>query len=129
MPRSVTANATEALLGAIYLDGGLEAAREFILTHLADRIGESLTQRHVRNHNSRLQHLTQRHGLGVPPYEVRSVRGPDHERSFAVCAMVGTRRFEPAEGPSKKIAEQRAARIAYKILEVELDEQGSSADP
>jgi ribonuclease-3 len=122
LPRSVLANATEALLGALYLDGGLEETRRFILEHLSDLIVHAEEPRRSRNHKSMLQHLTQRQGRGTPTYRILSVSGPDHSRTFEVCALIGERSFPAASGPSKKIAEQRAARNALRVL-AEADEQ------
>lgn len=123
LPRSVVANATEAVIGALYLDGGIERCRAFLIGYLAAPIHHSSRPRHSRNYKSQLQHHTQAQGIGTPSYEVIAMEGPDHERTFSVCAEIGERRFPAATGSSKKVAEQRAARNALRVLGAELDEQ------
>ena len=119
IPRSVIANCTEALIGAVYVDAGLEAAREFVMSRLDDRIRQAVRRRDVVNHKSSLQQWAQKRGLGTPIYQVQDVRGPDHERTFQVFAVVDGREFLPSKGLSKKAAEQRAARTALRLLEAE----------
>ena len=121
IPRSVASNAAEALIGAIYLDGGIEVARQFVLRELGSFIRRGSTKRPATNHKSLLQIQTQELGLGTPSYEVLSVSGRDHERTFEVRARLGKRTFPPASGPNKKRAEQRAAKNALRALGRDVD--------
>ncbi len=125
VPRSVTANATEAMIGALYVDAGFDPAREFVLRHLGDLIRRSSTKRPASNHKSLLQLHTQRLALGTPTYQVLAVTGPDHERTFEMRALLNDRVFPSAIGANKKKAEQRAAKLALRILEAE--EKGLAA--
>ena len=127
VPRSVVANATEALIGALYVDAGFVKAQAFVLAQLGDLIRRSSTKRAATNHKSLLQLHTQRLALGTPTYEVLAVSGPDHERTFEVRARVNGRSFPSASGANKKKAEQRAAKHALRILEGE--EKGSPVAP
>lgn len=129
LSRAVIANATEALIGALYEDGGFEAARRFVLEHLGPRVERSVARRDSVNHKSLLQEFTQQLGHGTPTYEVLAVHGPDHERSFDVRAVLERRTFPTARGNSKKAAEQRAARIALRILESESDGKEPTPSP
>ncbi len=126
VPRSVISNCVESLLGALYIDAGYDTARRFVLEHLADSMLKVESGRGSRNLKSQLQHLTQKLGLGTPAYRLITAAGPDHERIFEVCAAVGERNFQSARGSSKKLAEQRAARLALRQLETETDSDGSS---
>jgi ribonuclease-3 len=124
IPRSVAANATEALIGALHVDAGLERAKQFVLEQLGDLIRRSSIKRSATNHKSLLQLHTQRLALGTPTYETLKTSGPDHERTFEVRATLGGRVFPSATGANKKRAEQRAAKLALRILESE--EKGSA---
>jgi ribonuclease-3 len=117
LPRSLVANAFESVIAAIFLDGGIDAAREFLTGHLTEEI-ESIVEGNLQlNFKSSLQHIAQR-DFGQPPsYHVLDEQGPDHHKSFQICAQIGPRRFAPAWGNNKKQAEQRAASNALAELE------------
>jgi len=116
MPASLAACALEAIIGAIYLDGGLEPARRFILTHMAEEIDHVVAGEHRLNYKSLLQQHAQ-HDLGATPsYEVLDEKGPDHAKAFEVAVVIRGRRYPSAWGPSKKAAEQRAAMEALRVL-------------
>ncbi len=104
---SILADACEAVIGALYLDGGLDAARGFFTTFWTDEI-ERLAQR-PRDAKSRLQEWAARRGQGVPVYETMARKGPDHRPVFEV--QVRLEGLEPAygEGSSKREAQQLAA--------------------
>jgi ribonuclease-3 len=111
---SILADAVEALIGAIYLDGGLEAAREVVIGLWSDRITERAKDPGVKDYKTRLQELTARNG-SRPVYTVEGT-GPDHDRHFrAVVAVEGTD-YGSGEGKSKKEAEQAAAMEALERL-------------
>ena len=115
---SILADATEAVIGAVYLDGGLAEAERLILSLLKDRIDAAVGEPGESDHKSRLQELTVRLGRGVPRYEVEG-SGPDHARRYLATVYVAGQRLGTGEGRSKKDAEQVAAQVACGSLEVE----------
>ncbi len=124
---SILADATEAVIGAVYLDGGLEAARRMILFLLRDRISVAVGEPGESDHKSRLQEEAVRLGRGVPHYELESF-GPDHARRYLATVYVAGQSLGSGEGRSKKDAEQVAARVACETLEVErLEVEGGNA--
>jgi ribonuclease-3 len=106
------ADALEAVVAALYLDGGLEVARSFVETVLA---GEADLQP-FRDPKSALQEILQGRGEAVPDYVVLSLDGPSHRRRFRVGCVVGGRTVSEGEGFSKKEAQQEAARVALEAL-------------
>ena len=109
LPRSVLAAVYEAIIGAIYLDGGLEPARRFILKGLESRIEEAAESGHQSNFKSVLQQTMQQQLEATPEYLILDEKGPDHAKCFEVCVEIGARRFSSPSGASKKQAEQAAA--------------------
>jgi ribonuclease-3 len=116
LPSSLAACAYEALIGAIYLDGGLEPARRFILKGMLPQIECVVAGEHHLNYKSILQQYAQRVLGGTPQYELQDEKGPDHAKAFEIAVAVRGRRFPSAWGPSKKSAEQRAAYEALRAL-------------
>jgi ribonuclease-3 len=114
LPETVVANAFEAIIAAVYIDGGLQAAREFVLNMLEDEIDQVVRDRHEKNYKSLLQQLVQRKEGITPTYRVVAERGPDHAKEFCVAAVIGDRVTDSSWGSSKKAAEQTAAEQAYK---------------
>ena len=109
LPDSILADALEALIGAIYLDGGIEPARRFIVSNVQELLDSVLKNDHPRNYKSILQHLCQiRYGC-VPRYVIRTEVGPDHSKEFEAVVFIGEEKSESAWGRSKKEAEQLAA--------------------
>jgi ribonuclease-3 len=115
---SILADATEAVIGAVYVDGGLAEAERLILGLLADRIAVAAGEPGESDHKSRLQEESVRLGRGVPRYELESF-GPDHARRYLATVYVAGQRLGTGEGRSKKDAEQVAAQAACESLEVE----------
>lgn len=111
---SILADAVEALIGAIYLDGGIGPVREMIVSLWADLVAERAKQPGVKDYKTRLQELTARQGLR-PQYTVVGT-GPDHDRRFAAQVAVDGVVYGSGEGRSKKQAEQEAARVALGVL-------------
>lgn len=112
LPRSLAAAALEAVIAAVYLDGGIKAATDFIIRHMGDEISAAIDSEHQCNFKSQLQQHAQRE-LGIAPnYEMLDEKGPDHAKCFEVAVNIGGRQFPSAWGPSKKEAEQKAARLA-----------------
>ncbi|MCC7293894.1 MAG: ribonuclease III [Phycisphaerales bacterium] len=112
LPLSIRAAVYESVVGAIYVDGGLEPARQFVLTTTLPYVQHSSEGDVLENYKSALQQHAQRHLNGVPRYQSLDEQGPDHSKSFEVCVIIGEERFPSAWGPSKKEAEQKAARAA-----------------
>lgn len=116
LPTSLRAAVYEAVIGAIYLDGGFEPAKEFILRTSALHIDRCARPDNRENFKSALQQHVQRCLAATPRYETLDEQGPDHSKCFEVCVVINHERFPSAWGPSKKEAEQEAARRALDIL-------------
>ena len=119
LPPSVYANLFEAIAAAVYLDGGLDAARSFILRSLGPEMRAVAENGGESNPKSMLQHLAQKNCGITPHYRVMSTSGPDHGKTFEICACIGRRSFPPGTGRSKKEAEQAAAGKAIEVLSAE----------
>jgi ribonuclease-3 len=115
-PASLLADVFESLVGALYLDGGMEAARRFIVEHIGPEIDEAAENVAGGNYKSTLQQAAQRQFGETPTYLMLDEKGPDHSKCFKMAAQIGSRRFPAAWGPNKKDAEQRAARNALCML-------------
>lgn len=126
LPRSVVSAVYEALIGALYLDGGLEVVRRFILSHMQGRIERADRSGHQQNFKSVLQQSVQRQLESSPQYIILDEKGPDHAKCFEICVEIGPRRFPACWGPSKKQAEQQAALTA--LLELGLAERTKSGE-
>jgi ribonuclease-3 len=109
LPKSVLAAVYESLIGALYLDGGLEVVRKFILKGLEPTIERAAGSGHQYNFKSVLQQTAQEALRQQPQYIVLDEKGPDHAKCFEVCVEIGARRFPSCWGASKKQAEQQAA--------------------
>ncbi len=114
---SILSDTLEALLGAIYLDAGLEAVRTVILTHWGPLVAARSEAPGERDTKSRLQEVLARSGL-VPAYASEG-EGPDHARVFFATVSAGGRVLGSGSGTSKKAAEQAAARGALEVLAAE----------
>jgi ribonuclease-3 len=113
---STLADAFEALLGAIYLDGGFDAACEFILRQFREEFGELHVIPNLENPKGELQELLQANSTESPQYQLETVTGPDHDRQFE-CAVYHERiLLGRGRGKSKKEAESRAAQNALETL-------------
>jgi ribonuclease-3 len=116
IPDSLMADVFEAVVAGVYMDRGFECTRLFVLDHIMGPIDECLQDRHEKNYKSILQQIAQRDLNATPTYKVLREDGPDHRKDFEVVAVVGGYEFEPAWGPTKKDAEQRAAKAAVLAL-------------
>jgi len=114
---SILADTTEAMIGAVYLDGGREAARAVIQRILLDGAERVLADSSERNYKSRLQELIQAEHKTPPRYRVVAVEGPDHDRVFRVAVSFDGQVLGVGEGRNKKAAEQTAAAAALLTLE------------
>lgn len=116
LPRSLAAGTLEAVIAAVYLDGGFEAAQTFILQHIEPELRAAMDSQHQFNFKSQLQQWAQREMSATPVYELLDEKGPDHAKCFEVAVTIGRRRFPSAWGPTKKEAEQKAASAALLAL-------------
>ncbi len=116
---SILADTMEAVLGAVYLDGGLPAAKAVIDRWLLDTAGNVLAHRSLGNYKSRLQELIQARFKVPPRYRVLRAEGPDHARTFTVEAVFEGMVLGTGTGHNKKTAEQQAAKHALQRLEAE----------
>ena len=124
---SILADAVEAVLGAVYLDGGVDAARDVVTCLLGERIQRAVDDGgRNQDHKSRLQEALAVHGDDVARYEFEAT-GPDHARHFTVTVSADGRRLGVGAGRSKKQAEQQAARAALELLDT--DRAGHSGPP
>ena len=118
-PSNMLADVYESIVGAIYLDGGMDAAQPFILRYLDPEIDRVIRDAANNNYKSLLQQVVQRDYNGTPKYQVLDEQGPDHHRSFKIAVVVAGHRFPAAWGPNKKIAESRAAQNALASIQGE----------
>lgn len=125
--RSILADATEAMIGAVYLDGGWEAARRLVLSLLADRIETTAADPGRDDAKTVLQERSAQVAGVAPEYRV-SHTGPDHERIYRAVVSVGGRDRGTGEGTTKKQAEQAAARAALGGFADPLSPAGSADD-
>lgn len=116
---SILADLFEALLGAVFLDGGLEAARSVAERAFGERLEAMIEEVPGFDPKSRLQVLLQQRGQAPPRYELLDESGPDHRRRFTVSVLVEDLRLGEGTGSSKKQAEQAAARLVLASLERE----------
>ena len=128
MPRSVLAATLEAIIGAIYLDGGLDPARAFILEGVRPHIDEALANEHQKNFKSMLQQHAQKTWNTTPVYHLLDEKGPDHSKCFEVGIVINGRHFPTAWGMNKKEAEQGAAYRALAELELLIDDEELEED-
>jgi len=116
---AILADSYEALIAAIYLDGGIDAARGFITREFAGLIADA--RRHGvtgQDYKSGLQELVQARSQPLPEYRLVGTFGPDHEKRFEVEVLVAGEPLARASGPSKKEAEQEAAKKALENLRI-----------
>jgi ribonuclease III len=117
---TILADLFEALIGAIYLDGGMDAAKIFFFNHFSDRIEEHL-KKPLRNWKAELQDFSQKKHQKPPVYKILKESGPDHSKIFHVIACIDEVDIGEGTGSSKKEAEQAAAEDALRKLGVVQD--------
>lgn len=114
--KALLANAVEALIAALYLDGGMEPARRFILQHVIGEAEPSNEAALATDYKSALQEVAQTRKLPQPRYAIVEERGPEHAKTFLVEVRVGRDWVSRAEGLSKKSAGQKAAQEILRQL-------------
>jgi ribonuclease-3 len=118
MPSSLAAAVYESIVASIYLDGGFEVVKEYVLRTMgpkSDAIAADATQ---QNYKAVLQQHSQKILGATPIYELLDEKGPDHSKCFEIGVAIDGRRFTSAWGPNKKMAEQKAALLALEELGV-----------
>jgi len=113
---SIVSDAFESIIAAVYLDGGLDAARDVILRLIYSRRADLTNASAQRNFKGELLEFTQSLGEGAPRYDVVSEEGPDHRKRFKIVVLVAGKRAGLGMGASKKEAEQQAAAAALRHL-------------
>jgi len=113
----ILANSFEAVVGALYLDQGYEAAKQFISKTILTTFAEILASGSWMDAKSHLQELAQSQETATPVYKVMSEEGPDHEKIFSVGVYVGNKLRGQGTGPSKQAAQQKAAEAALSYYE------------
>ncbi len=116
---SILADAMEALLASIYLDGGLEAVRKVFVDILADATERSLSRAPKHDFKTRLQEKVQEDLHVTPRYKLLETSGPDHAKTFLVACLVDDEQVAQGTGKSKKEAEQDAARSSLEAMQQE----------
>lgn len=124
LPESLGAAVLEAVIAAVYLDAGYARTRAVVARVVDPVIKQAALSGHQENFKSVLQQHAQQNGLDPPTYRVLDEKGPDHAKCFKVGVEMGSRRFSPAWGGSKKQAEQLAA--LHALLELGLVERDAS---
>jgi ribonuclease-3 len=113
---TILADAFEALIAAIYLDGGYAEAQRFVRTQILKALHQGSVSIEDENFKSRLLELSQASGFGVPRYVILNEAGPDHDRTFTVEVRVGEKVTGIGVGKNKKDAEQAAAEQALDVM-------------
>ncbi len=117
LPPSLIANAFEAVVAAVYLDGGWEPAKDFVARHMQEQIERACQAAATSNSKSTLQELAQRRLGSTPTYRVASETGPDHVKQFDVVTVIGEKTYGIGHGATKKEAEQMAAELTLTMLQ------------
>jgi ribonuclease III len=119
--KSILADALEAVIAAVYLDGGLQAGFKVIERQFSEIISQVGDRLAAEDFKSRLQELVQVRFKRIPDYEVMAESGPDHDKTFEVRLSIGNSLTTYGTGKSKKAAEQAAAEVALEKLEEKVE--------
>jgi len=114
---SIVSDAYEAVIGAIFLDGGLAPTEKMIQNQILRKYLEITTDQTLHNYKGELLEYMQALGLGLPRYDVLEEKGPDHEKRFTIAVSVKGKRMGQGAGKNKKEAEQKAARVALENID------------
>ena len=113
---SVLADAVEAVLAAIYLDGGMEAARAFIMDFIKRKSAQVVKGQRTMDYKTELQEIVQKNHQETLSYQLVGESGPDHNKTFRVAVYINNNPIAHGEGHSKKTAEQAAAKAALALM-------------
>jgi len=122
----ISANAVEAVIGAIYLDQGYESAKAFITEHIVSRLPEILESGAWMDPKSKFQEVAQEQFGFTPGYRVIDESGPDHDKVFTIGVYVGDRLYGKGSGSSKQAAQQNAAAAALAKVAATKSEQAKA---
>ncbi len=114
---TIVADTYEAIIAAIYLDGGFDAAKRFVERQLNEALHKQTVITSDENYKSMLLEYAQANGLGVPRYSIVKEEGPDHDRTFTVVVSLNSKKSGTGVGKNKKEAEQAAASMALEQLQ------------
>ncbi len=114
--QSILSDTFEAIIGALYLDKGLDESRTFIQSHLLTRFKSIMQRELFTNYKSLLLEHVQSNFGKLPDYRVVEETGPDHDKNFLVAVLVNGKEISRGQGKSKKVAEQEAAKLALQEL-------------
>ena len=117
---SILSNAFEAVMGALYLEAGLEKVREISLNLINKVYPEINPEKLLKDYKTTLQEITQAHFGCTPEYRLLSSKGPDHKKEFEIGVVINDKLYSSARGHSKKVAQQNAAKDAIEVLKKEL---------
>jgi ribonuclease-3 len=117
---SILSNAFEAVMGAMYLEAGLEKVREITLKLIFKVYKEINPDKLLKDYKTTLQEITQAHFGCTPDYILLSSTGPDHKKEFEIGVFINDKIYSKAKGHSKKVAQQNAAKDAINVLKKEL---------
>ena len=117
--KAILADAVEAVIGALYLDSGYNAAEKLVLQLIVPEIRKVQNDKGSKDYKTLLQEYYQRKNKTCPEYELVKKNGPDHDRTFWVTVHLGNVSYGPEKGKNKKEAEQAAAEAACNALGVE----------
>jgi len=119
---SIIADAYEAVIGAIYLDGGLVPTQRMIKNQILKRCLELTGDKTFYNYKGELLEYMQALGFGMPRYEILVEEGPDHQKKFTIAVSAKGKKMGKGEGLTKKEAEQKAAKMALENIDKLLEE-------
>jgi len=125
---SIISDAFEAVIGAIYIDGGLSSAEKVVRNQILRRCLELASDKDFYNYKGELLEYMQALGLGMPRYEILVEEGPDHQKKFTIAVLAKGRRMGKGEGLTKKEAEQKAAKMALENIDKILGEFQKESD-
>ena len=109
---SILSDAVEAVIGALYIDGGMEVAKEFIMRFVYRSVEDAMAGRLIKDHKTMLQEYVQKRHMGPIVYELTGSSGPDHNKTFSMRVLVAGETAGAGEGRTKQEAGQQAARAA-----------------
>ena len=116
LPPSLAAAVYESIVAALYLDGGFDVVKAYVLKTMAPKIELIASNTHQHNYKAVLQQHAQKTLGCAPIYDLLDEKGPDHSKCFEVCVVIDGQRYRSAWGPNKKTAEQKAALLALEEL-------------
>lgn len=109
---SILSDAVEAVIGALYIDGGMEVAKGFIMRFVHNSVADAMAGRLIKDHKTMLQEYVQKRHMGQIVYELTGSSGPDHNKTFTMRVLVAGETAGIGEGLTKQEAGQQAARAA-----------------